>query len=126
MPREIKFRAWNAVDKIMGQPFTIGVFCGAYPMSDNIDTEGIEYMQYTGLVDNNGNEIYEGDIAEWHSGGAEGSGKRGIVMFERGKFFVDGFCIGFLDYPCDAFSDEAINIIKVIGNIYQNPELLNQ
>jgi hypothetical protein len=67
--RTLKFRAWNPTDKIMGDPFTIGVFCGSYPMADNIDTEGIHYMQYTGLKDKHGSGdicFYECDIVDLH------------------------------------------------------------
>ena len=117
MSREIKFRAWNTVDKIMGKSFTLGQFCGAYPMSDNIDTEGIIYMQYVGLKDKNGVEIYEGDLVktatgkvmqiDWHTRFAS------FVINREGWMFSHWFGESLESSDCE-----------VIGNIHQNSNLL--
>ena len=53
--REIKFRAWDNRNKIMDIPDHI---------ANGIDGEKYQIMQYTGLKDNNGKEIYEGDIVK--------------------------------------------------------------
>jgi uncharacterized phage protein (TIGR01671 family) len=67
-------------------------------------------MQYTGLKDKNGKEIYEGDIVKTRKGG-----HKIIVEFIRGKFepFDDSGEYGHFAEECE-----------VIGNIYENPELL--
>ena len=69
-------------------------------------------LQYTGLKDKDGREIYEGDITKDIEGGI------GVVEFKATSFrAVDGLGWDNLAYP-----DEC----GVIGNIYENPELLQQ
>ncbi len=73
--------------------------------------------QYTGLKDRNGNEIYEGDILEYSMHSRE----RGIVVFRDSSFLLtrknDDYCITDLE-------DEKRFFLEIIGNIYENPELL--
>lgn len=70
-------------------------------------------MQYTGLKDKNGEEIYEGDILldPWNEG------KKSMVTFEEGHF---NFGISYPEADTIAAGDS-----KVIGNIYEHPHLLN-
>lgn len=100
-----RFRAWNTIEKTMGEPFTLQQAIRIRPSTD--ETENCIYMQSTGLKDKNGVEIYEDDICN------DGSrvvflGGRYVLMYLDGKFE-------------DLIGDED----EVIGNIYQNPELLN-
>jgi len=74
--------------------------------------------QYTGLLDKNKTEIYEGDIIKGLNG------KIDIVVFKLGCFYWDGFPLifdgesdSFEIYPTEDWSE-------VIGNIYENPELI--
>lgn len=106
--REIKFRAWVHSQKRMEfsdipPAFSFWKFV-AYD-SDDLKT----LMQFTGLKDNNGKEIYEGDIM--------GSGK--VVWSEiNARFFLEG-----KDWE-HSMSYVVNNDYEVIGNIYSNPELL--
>ncbi|KAF1295164.1 hypothetical protein BAU15_05275 [Enterococcus sp. JM4C] len=178
--REIKFRAWDFYEKevlenvtplfdelgnmiaivtdfqIIGSPGTSEIEIGSYDTTLNWDDFPYILMQYTGLKDKNGVEIYEGDIVEasWGSDYPEGyhpiSIYRGSVKF--GEYEQDGSggeyrgspCIGFYgEFVQGADSDrEFTNLdswayerfqsllkfdeIKVIGNIYENPELLKE
>jgi uncharacterized phage protein (TIGR01671 family) len=99
---------------------------GVYPMPEGrFDTE---LMQFTGLKDKNGKEIYEGDIVENKEGD--------MTVIEYGFQEVDAFVgVGFNLWPFqdapdykgihDA-SESALRQYKVIGNIYENPELVNK
>ena len=78
--------------------------------------------QFTGLYDCNGNKIYEGDIVEW-----EKDGLMYVVRFWRGMFFAsvqecnEGILGGF---PLHALTEYEYRKCKIVGNIYDNPELL--
>jgi uncharacterized phage protein (TIGR01671 family) len=65
--REIKFRAWK--DKKMSSSFSLEDYSadqdaeyGNYDLPNDFSEDGVFLMQYTGLKDKNGKEIYEGDI----------------------------------------------------------------
>lgn len=129
--REIKFRAWHKEKKKMlsyGELFNIDC-SGEYPFlalaaghyEDCIEPLKVELMQYTGLQDTNGVDIYEGDIinAEYRN---EWSVEKiyGNVMFsDNGCFYLSVTENEGVIFPllCE-------DTIEVIGNIYENPELL--
>lgn len=116
--REIKFRAWDKPGKHMYFSFPI-VSHGEWNifyLSDLVDKfESGNYilMQYTGLRDRHGKEIYEGDIVR---SSAE------IVLVEwRGEMWTEeGFITGFSELF------EGANCYEIIGNVYENPELLKE
>lgn len=137
--REIKFREWDQNrHEIYGGDIP-GMSYGnredfddmvgfRFAHTELMDYEGTEEFQnkrileqFTGLHDKNGKEIYEGDIVEFPS-------KRGtinfmgIVVYEKFCFNIKGFYEVFYDYPSLAFSEG--NNYEVIGNIHENPELL--
>ena len=123
--REIKFRAWDKKFSMMHYEFN--VFSNGFKVPSNptmIEHLGVDdfivrwdsdravLMQYTGLKDKNGKEIYEGDIvkADYGLGCRHGKPYAEEVVFE--EFF-------YLKAEC-RISDN----IEVIGNIYENEDLL--
>lgn len=120
--REIKFRAWDKVHGRMLQEGDNGLnpyamtFDGKIVQAADTDLvfadgamEFLELMQYTGLKDKTGKDIYEGDILQYH------------VMGEAfGKFKVKWNKHGFWD--CGMGVENSL----VIGNIYENPEKLDK
>lgn len=135
--REIKFRIWNGSK--MEHNIMAG-FLGAFYVQgiDEKDSasmspfntkyfDTIPVMQYTGLKDKAGNDIYEGDILEVITkalpSGKDASGDTylGEVKFDYGEYvisFKDKF--GFNN----ALKNWALNHSKVLGNIFENSELL--
>jgi uncharacterized phage protein (TIGR01671 family) len=111
--REIKFRAWDLDKKIMFNACFVGigkVFSITKTFNPSKQLENVILMQYTGLEDKNGVEIYEGDIIR------EGEGIINVVVNRGGCYWLE------YDYPLYVPDKEWI---EVIGNIYENPKLLN-
>lgn len=130
--REIKFRAWDkhsnrivAWHDLMNEEEKGDL---AVVLTDRLEIDFV-VMQYTGLHDKNGKEIYEGDIIEYDADSQGrpfiGDGYRFEVGFSCGSFILvdpqerygerGGFSSIYLHTPC----------LTVIGNIYENPELLH-
>lgn len=140
MKREIKFRAWNPdwdemvyssleiiFDKREFYPFGFEVGFSHYP------TEGWTIMQCTGLRDLNDKEIYEGDILTSKYYPFQ---DLGILNYNAEVYWDEGalqFCIqlhcvnsnkrGISDSICECLTERGIQF-EVIGNIYENPKLL--
>lgn len=117
--RELKFRAWDDVEKRMyyGNTEQFDDMLGF--RFQHFETDKPVYMQYTDLKDKNGREIYEGDIVKANLRFFDIVDQKCRVIFHNGSF---GLQYGYsLDYfkPLAPWDD-----IEVIGNIYENPELL--
>lgn len=146
--REIKFRAWDKKKKILlnrenankydtsSEYYStyFGILCGL--LEDIQEENRIVLMQYTGLKDKNGKEIYEGDIVRVKYNRlcyAEEYPKELREKFmNSGNFEViykeeDSLDGGFGGFYFRGDSSPHINYCKrgeVIGNIYENPEVL--
>ena len=107
--REIKFRAWNKEDKLMGEPFTLHTALSHQRL--DIDEGVYQYMQLTGLKDKNGKEIYESDCFAWGVHRCE-------IVWDKDGFGARnqaGLVLGL-----HAISSQG----EVIGNVWENPELI--
>lgn len=147
MNREIKFRAWDIKNKRM--IYEANDLVGGYLIRIDLDgyvsatykqicfdSDEIILMAFTGLKDKNGKEIYEGDILCYKAekmtkDGALILGTEGFhpensvkVYFEDGIFWGEGKYRR-REEVCQLISQyRKFLIFEVIGNIYENPELL--
>lgn len=140
--RNIKFRAWDTKKKkwLDSSEYQLGwinnelvinpVYNGKGYMdeewSSSVDLESdlsdhVELMQYTGLLDKNGKEIYEGDILQYNYQNYKSSHLETIKWYENGFFHFQNEDVLF---GCKASMSSVY--YEIIGNIFENPELLNQ
>ena len=122
--REIKFRALDIDNNvILNDVITIDK-SGMYSYYDVLKMNNL--MQYTGLTDKNGVEIYEGDIVKYVLWGNEyeiwTEYRIDFIKFKDGEFYprpISNMCE-------DGWYSDGLKDFEVIGNIYENPELLEQ
>lgn len=103
--REIKFRFWNNTEQKMYYP--------KMPIELIQPLAGDFWLEYTGLKDKNGKEIYEGDIVKFQVNIFPLEFEIKEVIFKHGEF-------------CPIANNYEIDGFEVIGNIYENPNLLNK
>ena len=125
--REIKFRAWDKQEKRMFDVLGISWYDGV--IFESYADAGVEWyskeikhnisdcilMQYTGLKDKNGKEIYEGDIVRDQDGN--------LYQVKYAKYYIYPFGAIFPHRPKEIVNEYEC---EVIGNIYENPELLEE
>lgn len=122
MGREIKFRVWDEAERRMMSWEEVDEHdkMGVYQFLDIIEEDGFEVMQYTGLKDKNGREIYEGDFIRDRESFDE-------IYHYTVIWSESNACFYFKDwFGTEHFGGEDIELTRaeVIGNIYENPELL--
>lgn len=132
MQREIKYKLWDTEKEFMLNCYELIFVQGGIKASDGCTTQGwvkvnkgfenkikptLIAIEYTGLHDKDGQEIYEGDIVRHPNGNLE------KVIFINGCFQTLS-----TNHPNANLSllNSYSHYIEVIGNIYENSELLNQ
>ncbi len=136
MNREIKFRAWDKTLELMVRPVMAEFDNGSWESRFDL-----EIMQYTGLKDKNGKEIYEGDAIgthiDEHNLDYDGKPSQWVKVV---TWDTEDAAFKILDmevltsferhYVSDwsedywGFTQEDASDIEIIGNIYENPELI--
>ncbi len=124
--REIKFRAITREGKIIKNVGKIEFFeDGSIIVNDEIPVEKL--IQYTGIKDKNGKEIYEGDIIEIDDDWKSGEGERGEVDWDEKNATFRLFC--YTKYGGEGWfmpENKTWMKLKIIGNIYENHELIEK
>jgi uncharacterized phage protein (TIGR01671 family) len=121
--REIKFRVWdNLMKKYVSRCEMTDITLNFYGDQQCCSLSDMVFQQYTGLKDKSGVEIYEGDVIKYHrvfESKKEVIELTSCIKFQNGAFGFDmkGFNDMFMSLGDD--SD-----IEVIGNIFENNELL--
>ena len=120
--REIKFRAWdnnlNQMYEIVSINFDLQFIHLDPDYCHKVKIKDIELMQYTGLKDKNGVEIYEGDMVEWSDGKLLSE-----VYWDQADVAFSLRCNGESWFLND---DSMLCGMEVVGNIYENHELVDK
>ncbi len=130
MTRPIKFRAWDRekkvmIDNAMGIA-NIGLGDGSMYVDEGVQSGSeLDWMQFTGLLDKNGKEIYEGDVVSCIKfvAGKEKPSKGHVLHNELGRAFRSEFYIEEL-VSRKVLEGMLASDMGVIGNIYENPDLI--
>lgn len=125
MNRPIKFRAWDITGKTMSDVVSIDLGAKArvrVPLQFLCDGE-FELMQFTGLLDKNGKEIYEGDVVKFQMKRTKFVDHPVMVATTEETAIYQG-AVKWGEFGWRPFADGVIKELEIIGNIYENPELV--
>lgn len=144
MARDIKFRAWDGINKVMEYTFIKTVVCedGTEYFFEAIRVLGrnkvmslheisltnkYKLMQFTGLLDKNGKGEYEGDFVQETYEDLARNGETCKSCIQQIVWIKEQACFGLIpSYPYDFSPLQYHNKREIIGNIYENPELLKE
>lgn len=151
MSREIKFRAWNVAAKVMYESNIPGLLIYFDGELNGLDANGMlegtdntrqhQLMQYTGLKDKNGKEIYEGDILKCKCWDKRKSSIDGFDPLGETPYFYRNSVIEWWHSHCNLgyrlrdgkgktlmIKPSSLNAmeVEVIGNIYEHKHLLEE
>ncbi|MCR8986054.1 YopX family protein [Brevibacillus laterosporus] len=116
--REIKFRAWDKEDKNMLDWEMIKLDV-EYSLNQLLEMNQFDIMQFTGLYDMYANEVYESDVVKGYYWNAKGRNRIiGVVQYRGNQIVIAGV------KQYEGIFVPADPLCEVIGNIYENPELL--
>lgn len=128
-----KFRAWDKkCNEMFKDTFAItesGQVIiveqeSVFDTPDYVFTDDLIIMQSTGLIDKNGKEVFENDVIR------DSDGFEGIVQYDEsygvyGIAYLPTLSNG-IDMTFEELKDKYLNTFEVIGNMYENPELVEE
>lgn len=136
MAREIKFRAWDKKAKqwllgyelpnlggfsLFGEVMMMGEWAALLSSRFPNDQKEIAVMQFTGLLDKNGREIYEGDVVQFQREiKSEGKKKTEVLKLTEQIEWDDVEA----SFGGGGFTMYQMNEPEIIGNVFENPNLL--
>ena len=117
--RKLKFRCWNGIAIIaISEPKTIHELV---EQEDELNPD-IIIMQFTGLKDKNGKEIFEGDVVQFSNSDRKSKPCEVLIQMPRGVRvkFADGWHYDWIKI------NSSWEEVEVIGSVYENKELLEE